>query len=297
MRDTIAAVGDLLLQLISSQSQECAYQRSLLVDAAEAEYGGAPWNVAWNLDQLGWTVRLLAQHGADAVGRFPPLPVSGSEALEPVWRKRTRTDQLLVFPNIAMPTIYLMGRLSEDELDAMLADTGKHAAIVFAGSRHPELRRRILGALFSQAAPLRVFSPSYTLYEYPAEELAAFLAHADISIVNRSEAAFLAKVFAADEAAVMVRARIAGIVTCDEDGATIYPSGGAGFHLPSTSGVRGDVIGAGDAFLCGFIDGFLRTRDLAAAARMGIEVSAQAVRWGLVGAVLDAARARAAARL
>jgi sugar/nucleoside kinase (ribokinase family) len=61
--------------------------------------------------------------------------------------------------------------------------------------------------------------------------------------------------------------------------------------------VHGDVIGAGDAFLCGFVDGFLRTRDLAAAAHVGIEVSAQTARRGLVCAVLDAARARAAAGL
>ena len=177
----------------------------------------------------------------------------------------------------------------------MFTDAGGHAAIVFAGSRHPELRRRTFEVLFAQPGPLRVFSPSYTVYEYGAEELAAFLAQANIAIVNRREAAFLAGVFAADEATVMARPSIAGIVTRDEDGAAIYPAGGAGFHLPSTSGVRGDVIGAGDAFLSGFVDGFLRSRDVTVAARAGVEVSAQTARSGLVCAVLDPVRARAGA--
>jgi sugar/nucleoside kinase (ribokinase family) len=295
--DTIVAIGDVLLELISSQSQVGVYQRTLIADVAEAKYGGAAWNVAWNLEQLGWTMRMLAQHGPDAVGCFPPLPVSGREPLEPSCRKHTRTDQLLVFPNITIPAIYLMGRVSKDELDSMFTDARGHAAVIFAGSRHPELRRRTFDALFSQPGPLRVFSPSYTVYEYGAEELDAFLAHADIAIVNRREAAFLAGILAVDEAAVMERARIAGIVTRDEDGASIYPAGGAGFHLPSTSGVRGDVIGAGDAFLSGFVDGFLRSRDVTAAARAGVEISAQTARAGLICAVLDAGQARAKAGL
>jgi sugar/nucleoside kinase (ribokinase family) len=171
------------------------------------------------------------------------------------------------------------------------------SAIVFAGSRHPELRRRSLDTLFPNPGPLRVFSPSYTVYEYGTQELAAFLAHADIAIVNRREAAFLKEVFSANEAAVMARANIAGIVMRDVDGAAIYPAGESSFYLPSTSGVRGDVIGAGDAFLSGFLDGFLRSRHVNAAAREGIEVSAQTARSGRVCAVLDIVRARAAAGL
>jgi sugar/nucleoside kinase (ribokinase family) len=294
---TILAVGDVFLQLISYESQERTYQRTIIADAGEAEYGGAAWNIVWNLEQLGWTTRMLAQHGPDAVGRFPPLPVSGRNALEPSCRKRRQTDQLLVFPNIAMPAIYLIGRLSQDELDSMFTYAGGHAAIVFAGSRHPELRRRTLDALFSQPGPLRVFSPSYTIYEYSAEELTAFLAHADIAVVNRREAAFLGAVFSADEAEVMARVHIAGIIMRDVAGAAIFPAGKASFYLPSTSGVSGDVIGAGDAFLSGFVDVFLRSRDVNAAARAGIEISAQTARSGRVCAVLDAARARAAAGL
>jgi sugar/nucleoside kinase (ribokinase family) len=294
---TIVAIGDVLLQLLSGQSLEGSYQRTLIVDPAEAKYGGAAWNVVWNLEQLGWTIRMLAQYGPDAVGCFPPLPVSRRDPLEPSWRKRTRTDQLLVFSKIAMPAIYVIGRLSEDELNAMFMDANQCAVVVFAGSRHRELRRRTFDVIFSRAGPLRVFSPSYTIYEYGSDELAAFLAHSDIAIVNRNEAAFLSGVLAAGEAAVMARARIAGIVTRDEEGAAIYPAGKTGFLLPSTSGVRGDVIGAGDAFLSGFIDGFLRSRDVTAAAHAGIEVSAQTARSGLVCAVLDTARARAAARL
>jgi sugar/nucleoside kinase (ribokinase family) len=300
MSGAIVAIGDVVLQLISNETQEGAYQRTLIIDAAAAEYGGAAWNVAWNLEQLGWTTRMLAQHGPDAVGGFPSLPVSGREALEPSCRKRTPTDRLLVFPRIRMPAVYLKGRLSQQEVDSMLTHAGQtdareYAAIVFAGSRHHELRRRAFDVLFSRPGPLRVFSPSYTIYEYGAEELAAFLAHADVAIVNRHEAAFISGVLG--EAAVMTRPRIAGIVTRDADGADIHPVGGTGFHLPSTSRVRGHAIGAGDAFVSGFVDEFLRNRNLAAAARLGIEVSAQTARSGLVCAKLDTARARAAAGL
>lgn len=116
MSGRIIAVGDVLRQLISNKSQEGAYERTLLADAAQAEYGGAAWNVAWNLEQLGWTTRMLAQHGSDAVGSFPPLPVSRRSALDASCCKRTRTDELLVFTNMRMPAIYLKGPLSRDEL-------------------------------------------------------------------------------------------------------------------------------------------------------------------------------------
>jgi sugar/nucleoside kinase (ribokinase family) len=297
MSGTIIMIGDVLLQLISGQSQESAYQRTLIADAAEAKYGGSPWNIVWNLDQLGWTTRMLAQHGPDAAGCFPQLPISGRNALEPSWCKSTRTDQLLVFPNVAMPAIYLMGRISQDEFDLMFSDADGHEAIIFAGSRHPNVRHRTLDVLFSQPSQLRVFSPSYTVYEYSVEEIAGFLSHADIAIVNRNEAAFLTNIFATDEASVMARARVAGIVTRDEEGAVIYPAGGNVFHIPSTSRVHGDVIGAGDAFLSGFVDGFLRSNNLTAAARVAAEVAAQTARSGLVCAVLDAARAHSAAGL
>jgi len=287
----IIAVGDVLRQLIRSQSQEGDYQRTLIADAAEGDYGGAAWNVAWNLEQLGWTTRMLAQYGPDAVGRLPPLPGSGRTALDASCCKRTGTDQLLIFTKTRMPAIYLKGTLSQAELDAMFADAGEHAAIVFAGSRHPELRRRTFDALFSKVGPLRVFSPSYTVYEYSADELSAFIAHSEIAIVNKHEAAFLGGVLG--DATVMARARIAGIITRDEAGADIYPANGDSFHLPSTSGVAGDAIGAGDAFLSGFVDEFLRSRDIRAAGRVAIEVSAQTARSGKVCAVLDTLRARA----
>jgi len=291
---TIVAIGDVLRQLISNRSQEGSYQRTLITDAAEATYGGAAWNVVWNLEQLGWTTRMLAHYGADAVGRLPQLPVSGRDALEPFCQKLAQTDQLLVFPKINMPAVYLRGRLSQDELHAMFASIGRCEAIVFAGSRHSELRRSILETQFVQSGRLRVFSPSYTIYEYGADELAAFLAHSDIAIVNRHEAAFLGGVLG--EASVMARVLIAGIITRDEDGADVYPAGQPSFHLPSASQVPGDCIGAGDAFLSGFVDEYLRSRDVTAAARVAIEVSAQTARSGIVCASLDAMRARTAAK-
>jgi sugar/nucleoside kinase (ribokinase family) len=290
MNETIVAIGDVFLQLISSQLQEAEYQCTVIADAADAEYGGSAWNVVWYLDQLGWTARMLAQYGPDAVGCFPPLPVSRRDALEPLWLKQRRTDQLLVFPNIKMPSIYLIGRLSPKELSSLSINASGNAAIIFAGSRHPELRHRTIDVLRSERGPLRVFSPSYSVYEYRSEELAAFLANADIAIVNRREAAFLANVFATDQTTVMSRAGLAGIITRDEDGATVYPTGGLPFEMASTSGVGGDAIGAGDAFLSGFIDGFLRSGDITTAARIGIEVSAQTARSGLVCAHLDLTR-------
>lgn len=67
--------------------------------------------------------------------------------------------------------------------------------------------------------------------------------------------------------------------------------------MRSTSGMAGDAIGAGDAFLSGFVDEFLSSQDIEASARAAIEVSAQTARSGKVSARLDIPQVRAAAKL
>jgi sugar/nucleoside kinase (ribokinase family) len=293
----VVAFGDLILQLVSHQVQESRYDRTLVVDWSAAVIGGAVWNVAWYLHHLGRETRLRSHYGPDAIARIASQTgwqpsVAGSVC------KQTSTDRLILFPNVRMPSIYLTEPLTSAELNVLCGSLAHDTVLVFAGTRHAALRTRYLEALPYRQGGLTVFSPSYSVYDYTMDELEAFLAGSDITFVNEREAAFLcAALGETDSAGVMTRGRIGGVVTRAEHGAELYLPGAPPIALQSTSGVTGDIVGTGEAFLCGFLEAFLRTGDFLRAGAMGIAVSAQTARDGRICTPVDAARAQQEAGL
>jgi sugar/nucleoside kinase (ribokinase family) len=188
--------------------------------------------------------------------------------------------------------------LEEPDIAALCAGLAAAQTVVFAGSRHPALRARYRETVAARRPALTIFSPSYSVYDYTTDELEDFLRGADLTFVNEHEAQFLCTELGDREfGRVMARSQRGGVVTRGAAGASLYPRDAAEVAFPSTSGVLGDVVGAGEAFLCGFIEGFLQTGDFLTAGRLGIAVAAQTARDGRICAPIDAAQAKAEAIL
>jgi len=287
----VVAFGDLTLQVVSHQVQESRYDRTLVVDWSTAVIGGAAWNVAWYLRHLGRETRLRSHYGPDAAARIASQigwqpPLAGAVC------KQTSTDRLILFPYVQMPSIYLIEPVTSAEVNLLCDGLAHDTVLVFTGTRHAALRARYLEALPYRHGGLTVFSPSYSVYDYTIDELKAFLAGSDITFVSEREAAFLCSVLGeTDSARVMSMGQLGGVVTRAERGAELFPPGASPITLPSTSGVPGDMVGTGEAFMCGFLDAFLRTKDFLRAGQMGIAVSAQTARDGHICAPIDAVRA------
>ena len=292
----IVAFGDFMFQLLHSGPVGGSYQRTVKLDWGAAELGGAVWNVAWNLHPFGHQVRTAGHYGPDAAPYLASLP--GVGCFGGGVCKSQPTDRLLVLKQSPLPALYLLETLQEDDIAALCTRLNGMHTVVFAGSRHPELRARYRETVAAHMPELTIFSPSYSIYEYTTEELDDFLCGADITFVNEHEAQFLCSVFRDQEIGnVMARSRRGGVVTRAAAGASLYQRDAMVLALDSTSGVAGDVVGAGEAFMCGFIEGFLQTGDFVTAGRLGIAVSAQTARDGRVCTPIDVPRARAEAGL
>jgi sugar/nucleoside kinase (ribokinase family) len=272
-------------------------QRTHKINWGAAELGGAVWNVAWYLHPFGRFTRTAGHYGPDAKAYLDRLPSAGNFITGAV-RTQQSTDRLLIFKQGRLPSLFLLETLQEPDIAALCANLPQARTLVFAGSRHPELRVQYRKTLAMSSPELTVFSPSYSVYDYTVDELEDFLASADLTFVNEHEAEFVCAALGEPEpGAVMARSRRGGVVTRGDAGATLYPRDAPAVALPSTSGVFGDVVGAGEAFMCGFLEGFLQTGDFPAAGRLGIAVSAQTARDGRICTPIDPARAKAEAAL
>ena len=135
--------------------------------------------------------------------------------------------RLLVYPRIAMPAVYMIGGLSSDETADLCRKLPDEGLIVFGGSRHAGWRTALLGAIENFRRAELVFSPSYTLYEYSAEEIRGFMRRARFTFINEHEAAFLCDALGGVTIeAAMALNRNGGVVMKGRAGATLYEKRG-----------------------------------------------------------------------
>ncbi len=284
----IACVGDIMLELITHDDAPLSYQQTLKIDFDSATVGGPVCNLAWYFSQLMRPTTIIAHYGRNDRDRLRALledvKASGSSLLE----RQHMTDLLVVAARVAMPALYLTAPLPRGDATAMTRRLDDVGTIVFGGSRHPELRRAILERVSSFSRAKLVFSPSYSLYDFGDNEIRDFVSVSHIVVVNEHEADYLMHKFAAkDVQKVMAASKEGGIVTRGSQGATLYQKALPSLHIPSVSGRVEDVIGAGEAFVCGFLHAYLAGCDWAEAGRMGAAVAAQVVQGGQLRVALD----------
>ena len=234
--------------------------------------GGAPMNVALHLHQLGLPTRLISAVGKDADGeKLLDFLRSFDLPLELVQVKESQaTSQVVVDTSDPENMRYdILAPVAWDflswspEQDRIVAESD---AFVFGtlGARHPESLATLLKLL--RHPTLRVFDANLRPPHYSFEVIETLLGYTDILKINEDELEVFAAHFGTE-------ATIPGLcefldqqhpisiicITRGSKGAAIYQKGTLVEH-PGYKVAFQDSIGAGDAFLSGFIKMYLEER-------------------------------------
>ena len=234
--------------------------------------GGAPMNVALHLHQLGLPTRLISAVGKDTDGeklldflRSFNLPLDLVQVHE-----NHSTSQVVVDTrdpenmryDILKPVAWDFLEWSP-ELDQIVAEAD---AFLFGtlGARHPESLATLLKLL--RHPTLRIFDANLRPPHYAFDVIETLLGYTDILKINEEELAEFAEHFGTE-------ATIPGLcgyldqqypisiicITRGSKGAAIYQKGTIVEH-PGYKVALQDSIGAGDAFLSGFIKMYLEEK-------------------------------------
>lgn len=257
-----------------------------ILSTQTAVLGGTALNLARHLTSLGRRSRLIAACGKrDAAALEAALRPSGASA-QFVSRTDGATDLLTIFRDeAATRSFYLLEPLPGRILDEMMALALSCDWLVFGGSRHAELSRA-LGASFRDGSRKLVFAPSYAIRNMEPVSIEACLECARLVILNEHETEFVRRSGAGrpldDEGKTFICTRA-------ERGATIR-AGADVVEIASMSGIHGDRLGAGDAFLAGYLHGLLGGGDARLAGFYAARAAAAIVLAGDEKALLDPSR-------
>uniref|UniRef100_UPI004048E997 carbohydrate kinase family protein n=1 Tax=Algoriphagus sp. TaxID=1872435 RepID=UPI004048E997 len=231
--------------------------------------GGAPMNVALHLHQLGLPTRLISAVGKDADGeklldflRSFNLPLDWVQVKEAQDTSKvvvdTRDPENIRY-DILKPVAWDFLEWSTEQ-DQIVAEAD---AFLFGtlGARHPESLATLLKLL--RHPTLRIFDANLRPPHYSFDVIETLLGYTDILKINEEELEIFAEHFGTE-------ATISGLcdylneqypisiicITRGSKGAAIYQKGVIVEH-PGYKVAFQDSIGAGDAFLSGFIKMYL----------------------------------------
>ncbi|GMQ29910.1 carbohydrate kinase [Algoriphagus confluentis] len=231
--------------------------------------GGAPMNVALNLHQLGMDVRLISAVGEDEDGdRLLEFLGSFGLPLDFIQIKKNHPTSKVLVDDFDPENIKynILTHVAWDYLEwseQLSQAVEKADAFVFGtlGVRNPESLKTLLKLLHHKT--LRVFDANLRPPFYDFEVIETLLGFADILKINEDELEIFADYFKTEPT-------ISGLceyldqhfpidlicVTRGSKGAVIYQKGKIIEH-PGYQVKFQDSIGAGDAFLSGFVKKYL----------------------------------------
>ena len=270
-----------MLEVIVGADSAARYDSTVILPRESLPLGGATCNLYWYLTQLGRKPIVATHYAASDAPRMRALMTGDAGRFHA--EKSSATDVLIVLPTLSTASLYIAGALNTDDISKMLAGIADDGVVVFVGSRHGALRSAYLKKVATLTKATVVFAPSYTMYDFTPEELRDFLASSHLTFINEHEAAHACKLLGAINSAELFKSsKLGGIVTLGPGGASLYPRGGGPVVCPSVSGSQADVIGAGEAFMCGFLHSYLNTGSWETAGTFGCALAAQVVRGGKV---------------
>jgi sugar/nucleoside kinase (ribokinase family) len=273
-QDRIACIGDLMFVIARPRRDLPARNRTQVVDHSESHLGGSVPNIARHLSRIGRDCRVIAVVGGCEKAQASLLLESWHVDSSGLVECGQKSNLLVAFVGEhAARSVFIRAKATAEALDTMAAELAAERVVLFGGSRDREIRSTVL-ALAEGAAPLLVFSPSYSVFDMAVNEIRRFWAAADVIALNAHEYRFVASLV---KGARMKAAETCLVVTRAHRGASVRV-GKVYHHIPSVSNVTEDVIGAGDAFLSGFIDAWLNDRDAARAGAAGAELAATFIR-------------------
>ena len=218
--------------------------------------GGAPFNVAWNLHQLGEAACFVGGVGDDADGRDirEHMDRIAMDTRGLYRHPSAPTGQVRIALENGEPTYTIVPDQAYDDVPADWAQAlPESAALLYHGTLALRSGNRDLLERLQARTRQRFVDVNLRAPWYEAGDVLALMRGADVVKLNTDEAATLAPDVVAPErpAALLERAAIrsALIITHGADGAGIHTADGSHHRAPAptVAGFR-DAVGAGDAF-------------------------------------------------
>lgn len=278
---------------------------SVRADALKVEPGGKGFNVAVAARRLGLAVDGLFAVGDDAFGLL---------AAQAFAAQRLPSSLLLMLPGGTGAGIGLIDRDGENRIvvhpganDALDAAHAEAAAARIAAARFVTAQFEVGDAVIAAAfAVARTAGATTLLNPSPFRPIATpILERTDILVINASEAAALAVELGVDwedageraettlAQALFARGISRLIVTRGAAGATLHDHRGVRRHQPGFRVLAADTVGAGDAFVAGWVRALANGENDAAALRWAAAAGALATtRFGVLDALPDMAALR-----
>ncbi len=282
-------LGEILAEWIFRSPTGLPANRTVIAEKVGRELGGAALNVSWYFGQLGRSCRLVAPIGrADRETARTTLASCGIESggLVPV---PGDTDTLFtVLSKEAHRSVYALSSWPAGTRELLLERCSGAQSLILNGGRHPEIRDCYRTLARTGAAPLLTFNPSYAIFEYARDELAAIFEKAQVTVLNGQEFEFLERNLGKLEPQRLATnpPQIVA-VTLGREGVRVL-SAEDSFELPSFTSRDGVAIGAGDAFFAGFLHRFLEGAPLRESTRHGLALAAIVVESNRVRTAVSA---------
>jgi sugar/nucleoside kinase (ribokinase family) len=194
------------------------------------------------------------------------------------------TDQLItILDQEGFRSVYKLGYLTEVFVNKLFENVLKKDVLVMSGGRQKFYRELYINIVRDRTNRQQIFfNPSYSIYTYSSQELQEILKNSDFASVNVDEFNYLKSVLGVDFLENFSPTK-GFILTKSEQGVTLF-SEGKTIDRKSLIEKPGLFIGAGDAFISGFIHNFLNSNSLDDAMDYGQTIASFVVKSGDVRA-------------
>jgi sugar/nucleoside kinase (ribokinase family) len=249
-------VGDLLLERFVELPSLPISNTTQIIDKQQQAVGGSAFNLCWHFTHLGKTAQIVAPSGKnDEIIINSSFRLSNISTSSLVWVEGETSNLLCLYVGSESYNFYFRQEFPAGISEQLYSRCWNLPQLILCGSRHEIIRDTFLHIARTFKGDLLIFNPSYSVYEYSTEVLRELISRSHVTILNEYEAAFVNdKLSIKSLNQVIHNQSLYLIVTYAEKGAKLY-WGDQQILVSSIAKnkARKDVVGAGDAFLAGFV--------------------------------------------
>jgi len=259
----IICLGDIMIEFIINTPSLPQANTTVIIDSFKHSPGGPSVNISWYLSNLGWKATIVGPCGINDKNFILDALSSSGIKDSGIIQIDNKSDYLFtIIAKKQYHSIYARTKLDESIYFEIKQKCGSPNFLLLTGSRHPIIRQASVDIALDFKGSLLVFNPSYAIYNYTEDELVKLIKKADINSFNEDEAKFACEIIGVKNFNELYDF-IGGlmIITVGEAGVIVYTKEGKN-KMRSYADSCVNPIGAGDAFLAGFLHSEYNKRNI-----------------------------------